>query len=123
MVSWKFAALFAPVALAGAWAIAASTREISSLEDEFRREGEASVAEGASFIETFRAEHADAYLKALDHRREIAARMTKLRRNRFIGLFLVVAAALGLTATHVLGRISRELEEDRRWLRGDGPAP
>jgi hypothetical protein len=123
MASWKSAVLFAPVALAGAWAIASSTHEIRELEGEFQRQGEASVSEGASFIETFRAEHADAYLKALDRRREIAARMTKLRRNRFIGLFLVVAAGTAVVGANVLLRISRELEEDRRWLRGEGPPP
>jgi len=123
MVSWKSAALFASVALAGAWVIASSTREIGELEQDFRREGEASMAEGASFIETFRAEHADAYLKALDHRRAIAVRMTRLRRNRFIGLFAVVAAGLGMAGMNVLRRISRELEEDRRWLRDESRPP
>jgi len=123
MVPWKFAALFAPVALAGAWAVADSTRGIARLEEEFRRQGEASQAEGASFIETFRAEHADAYLRALDRRREAATRITALRRNRFLGLFAIAAAALGAGAASVLLRISRELEEDRHWLRGEGPPP
>jgi len=123
MLSWKSAALAAPFALAGAWAVASSTRELARLEEEFRREGEASAAEGASFVETFRSEHADAYLKALDRRREIAARMTRLRRDRFLGLFALVAAALGFAAGNVLSRISRDLEEDRRWLRGEGPPP
>ncbi len=123
MDPWKFAALFAPVALAGAWAIADSTRQIARLEVEFRRQGEASKAEGASFVETFQAEHADAYLRALDRRREVATRITTLRRNRFLGLFAVAAAVLGAAATNVLLRISRELEEDRRWLRGEGPPP
>jgi len=121
MASFKYAVLFAPVALAGAWAIGASTREIRELEGEFQRQGAASVAEGASFVATFKAEHADAYLKALDRRREIAARMTKLRRNRLVGVFLLVLAGTGVGAANVLSRISRELEEDRRWLRGEGP--
>jgi len=123
MPSWKSAVLIAPVALVGAWAIFSSTRDIRGLEEEFQRQGEATAAEGASFIATFQAEHADAYLRALDRRREIAAKMTKLRRNRLIGLFLIVAAGTGIVGTSILSRISRELEEDRRWLRGEGPPP
>ncbi|HVP67350.1 MAG TPA: hypothetical protein VMT17_08825 [Anaeromyxobacteraceae bacterium] len=123
MVSWKAAAIAAPFALAGVWAIAGSTRELGRLEEDFRRQGEASAAEGASFVETFQAEHADRYLKALDQRREIAARMARMRRARFLGLFALVGAGLGVAAGSVLRRISRDLEDDRRWLRGDGPPP
>jgi len=121
MLSWKSVALLAPLAAVGAWVVVHSTREIAQLESEFRSQGEASQAEGASFIETFRAEHADKYLKALDRRREIAARITRLRRNRFLGMFAVVGAVLGVAAAGVFTRVSRDLEEDRRWLREGGP--
>jgi hypothetical protein len=121
MVSWKSVALLAPLAAVGGWVTLQATREIGRLEGEFRTEGQASQAEGASFVETFRHEHADRYLRALDRRREIAARITVLRRNRFLGIFAMVAAALGIGAASVFARISRDLEEQRRWLRSGGP--
>jgi hypothetical protein len=123
MVSWKSVALLAPLAVAGGWVAVQATREIGRLESEFRAQGQASQAEGASFVETFRPEHADRYLEALDRRRAIASRMTVLRRNRFLGIFAVVVSGLGIAAASVFARISRDLEEQRRWLRSDGPAP
>jgi hypothetical protein len=121
MVSWKSVALLAPLAAAGGFAVVQSSREIGRLEGEFRTQGQASQAEGASFIETFQAEHAERYLKALDRRREIAARITVQRRNRLLGIFAVAGAALGVAAASVLRKISRDLEDDRRWLRSAGP--
>jgi hypothetical protein len=49
--------------------------------------------------------------------------MTVLRRNRFLGIFAVVVAGLGVAAASVFARISRDLDEQRRWLRSDGPPP
>jgi hypothetical protein len=117
MVSWKAMVLLAPLAAFGGWEVVHATREIRRLEVEFRAQGEASQAEGASFVESFQPEHARNYLDALDRRRQIAARLTQLRRNRFLGAFALVGAALGVAAGSVLARISRELDEERRWLR------
>jgi hypothetical protein len=50
MVSWKSVALLAPLAFAGGWVAVQATREIGRLESEFRAQGQASQAEGASFV-------------------------------------------------------------------------
>jgi hypothetical protein len=121
MVSWKSVALLAPLAAVGGWVAVQASRDIGQLEAEFRTQGQASQAEGASFVETFRPEHADRYLQALDRRRAIASRITVLRRNRFLGVFAILVAALGVAAASVFARISRDLDEERRWLRSGGP--
>ncbi len=121
MVPLKAAIVFVPIAIAGAWAVVDATREIDGLKEELAREEETGRSEGASFVETLQGSHAEKQFKAFDRRREIAVQLTRQRRNRFIGLFALAFAGLGLATATVLRRIAAELEEDRRYIQDGNP--
>jgi hypothetical protein len=121
MVPLKAAIVFVPIAVAGAWAVVDATREIDGLKEELAREEETGRSEGASFVETLQGSHAEKQFKAFDRRREIALQLTRQRRNRFIGLFALAFAGLGLATATVLRRIAAELEEDRRYIQDGNP--
>jgi hypothetical protein len=121
MVPLKAAVVLLPVAIAGAWAVVDATGQIDALKEELAREEETGRSEGASFVETLQGSHAERQFKAFDRRREIAVQLTRLRRNRFVGLFAVAFAGLGLATATVLRRIATELEEDQRHIQGTNP--
>jgi hypothetical protein len=123
MVPKKALLVFLPIALAGGLVVSDATREIDRLKDELAREEETSRKEGASFVETLQGQHAERELQAFDRRRELAMKVHRARRNRFLGLFAIAFSALGLAAAAVLRHIAAELEEDRRLVHGDGLRP
>jgi hypothetical protein len=73
-------------------------------------------AEGDSFIETLRGDHAERQRVAYDARRELALSLAAARRDRLLGVLGVAAAGVLLSALLVLRRIAGEIEEDRRHL-------
>jgi hypothetical protein len=121
MVPLNAAVVLLPFAIAGAWAVVDATGQIDALKEELAREEETGRSEGASFVETLQGSHAERQFKAFDRRREIAVQLTRLRRNRFVGLFAVAFAGLGLATATVLRRIATELEEDQRHIQGTNP--
>jgi len=123
MLTRKALAICLPVALAGAWLTFDATRRVERLQGELSGLEAAGHAEGARFVETLQGAHAERLLQLLDQRRKIAIDLNAARRDRFLGLFAIAAALLGLAAAVLLGRIADELEEERRFIHGEGPPP
>lgn len=82
-----------------------------------------SRVEGQSFVDTLRGEHAELQRLAFERRRAAAVAMAAARRDRLLGVLLVVAGLLGAGGLFVMSRIAREIEEDRRHLQGGGGDP
>ena len=120
MVPLKALIVFAPLAAGGAYVVVDATREIALLQDELGRIEEARKSAGESFLRTFEGEHVQRELAAFDRLRELAADLYRARRNRFLGIFAIAVAFLGMAGASLFRRIARELEEDRRYLQG-GP--
>ncbi len=123
MIPKKALLVCIPLAVAGGALVYDAGRRIGRLESDLARVQEAGRSEGASFLRTLQGTHAEAQLRAFDERRRIAVELTAARRDRFVGLFAVTAAALGMVGAGVLRRIAREIEEDRRLVQGQGPGP
>ncbi len=98
-----------------------STVLIRDLEAELLQIEATGREEGDSFVRTLQGLHAERQLQAFDQRRLLAVRLTSARRNFFLGLFAVAAAALGLAAAALLRRIAAEIEEDRRMVDSTKP--
>ncbi len=123
MLPRKALAVSLPVALAGAWLAFDASRRVERLQGELAGLEAAGHAEGARFVETLQGAHAERLLQLLDQRRTIAIELNAARRDRFIGLFAVAAAVLVLAGAFLLGRIAEEIEEERRFIHGEGPPP
>ncbi len=123
MVPRKAVAICLPVALAGGWLVVDATRRADRLGEELTGLEAAAETEGARFVETLRGAHAVRQLEFYDRRRRIAVELSAARRDRFLGLFAIAAAALGLAAAAVLRHIADEIEEQRRMIHGEGPPP
>ncbi len=123
MLPRKALAISLPVALAGVWLTVDATRRVDRLQQELAGLEAAGHAEGARFVETLQGAHAERLLQLLDKRREIAIELNAARRDRFIGLFAIVAALLALAAAFLFHRFAEELEEQRRFIHGEGPPP
>lgn len=121
MLPRKALAISIPVALAGAWLFIDASRRVDRLARELSGLEAAGHAEGARFVETLQGAHAERLLQLLDQRRTIAVELNAARRDRFIGLFAIAVALLGLAAAVLLGRIADELEEERRFIHGEEP--
>ncbi len=98
-----------------------STLRIQDLESDLHRIEATGRQEGDSFVRTLQGAHAERQLRAFDERRLLAMKLASARRDRFLGLFAVALAALGLAAAAVFRRIAAEIEEDRRLVEGNGP--
>ena len=114
MIPAKVLLVVVPIALGGGYLVLDTTRHIGRVSDELVHQEAKVRAEGASFVATLHGEHAAREMLALE--------LTRLRRNRFLGLFALAVAALGVAAAMVFRRISREIEEDRRLVHGDPPS-
>ncbi|WP_242342932.1 hypothetical protein [Anaeromyxobacter terrae] len=112
-------ALLCAVALTGLAATVRSSLRVRSLEAELQSARIAGQAEGASFVETLRGEHAERQRLAFDRRRDVALALAGARRDRLLGALAIAAAALGLGSGRVLSRLAAEVEEDRRHVRAD----
>jgi hypothetical protein len=123
MIPAKVLLVVLPVAIGGGYLVLEATRHIDRVSDELVQQEAKVRAEGASFVATLHGEHAAREMLALDRRRELALELTRLRRNRFLGLFALAVAALGAVAATVFRRIAREIEEDRRLVHGEPPPP
>jgi hypothetical protein len=113
-VPWKALALCVPIAAGGGWIAIDSHARIGRLSGELAAFDEAGRAEGASYVRTLQGAHAERQLEAMNRRREVARELFAARRNRLLGLLAMGGAVLGGWAAVVLGRISREVDEQRR---------
>ncbi len=109
-------ALLCAVALAGlAVAVGASLR-VQALDAELQAARATGQAEGASFVETLRGEHAERQRLAFDRRREVALGLASARRDRLLGALAIAGVALVFGARRVLSRLAAEVDEDRRHV-------
>jgi hypothetical protein len=109
-------ALLCAVALAGLAATVRSSLRVRALEAELQTARATGQAEGASFVETLRGEHAERQRLAFDRRREVALGLAAARRDRLLGALAIVAVAFVLGARRVLSRLAAEVDEDRRHV-------
>ena len=103
------------VALAGLASTVRSSLRVRALEAELQTARATGQAEGASFVETLRGEHAERQRLAFDRRREVALGLAAARRDRLLGALAIVAVAFVL-ARRVLSRLAAEVDEDRRHV-------
>jgi hypothetical protein len=109
-------AVLCAVALAGLAVAVRSTLRVRALDAEVKAALRTGQAEGASFVETLRGEHAERQRLALDRRREVALALARARRDRLLGALAIVGAALVYGAGRVLSRLALEVESDRRHV-------
>jgi hypothetical protein len=121
MIPKKALLVCLPIALGGGAVMVRSTAVIRDLESKLLQIEATGREEGDSFVRTLQGLHAERQLKAFDERRLLAVRLTSARRDRFLGLFAVAAAGLGLATAAVLRRIATEIEEDRRIVDSSKP--
>ena len=105
-----------PLALGGAWLLHAASGRVVARRAEVAELDAASRQEGASFVETLQGAHAERQRELLDRRRHAAVELAVARRDRLLGVLLIVAAALAFVAVRVAQRVAAELEADRRLL-------
>jgi hypothetical protein len=107
-----------PLALAGGWLVHASTAHIGSLGVELAQLDAQGRQEGDSFVRTLQGAHAERQLEILSRRRDTALDLATARRNRLLGVILVIFAVLAFAFVRAAQRIAAEVEEDRRMLTG-----
>jgi hypothetical protein len=114
----KIALLCVPVALAGVGVAVHATFRVNRDERELAILAATGRAEGRSFVETLRGEHAERQRMTYDRRRNIALSLAAARRDRLLGILATAAAGLAGAGLTVLARIAAEVDEDRRHVRG-----
>jgi hypothetical protein len=117
-VPWKALVLCVPIAAGGGWIAIDAHLHIGRLSGELAAFDEAGRTEGARYVRTLQGAHAERQLEAMDRRREVARELFEARRNRLLGLLAVGGAILGVWGSVVLGRISSEVDEQRRMFEG-----
>lgn len=116
MTRAKILLLCAPFAAAGIAVAVHATVRVEANEREFTALAQAGREAGNSFVATLRGEHAERQRLAFERRRDLALRLAAARRDRLLGVLLVVASCLAAAGLGVLARISAEVEEDRRHV-------
>ncbi len=79
--------------------------------------------EGDSFVRTLQGAHAERQLEILSRRRDSALDLATARRNRLLGVLLIIASCLTFAFVRAAQRIAAEVEEDRRLLAGQRSRP
>jgi len=116
MIPGKALLVAVPLAVAGGWLVQASTVRVGALHAELAALDEQGRAEGDSFVRTLQGAHAERQLQLLTERHEAAVKLAGARRNRLLGVLLLVAAALAFAFIRAAQRIAAEVEEDRRLV-------
>jgi hypothetical protein len=109
-------ALLCAVALAGLAVAVRSSVRVRGLEADLQAAVAAGQAEGASFVQTLRGEHAERQRLAFDRRRDLALALASARRDRLLGVLTIAGVALVYGAGRVLSRVAAEVAEDRRHV-------
>jgi hypothetical protein len=124
MISGKALLVAVPLAVAGGLLASTSSLRVGELLQEIATLDAEEKREGASFVSTLQGAHAERQLQLLTRRHDAALRLATARRNRLLGVLLVLAAALAYGAVRVAQKVAAEVEEDRRLLaRSRGGAP
>jgi len=110
---WLKALLVAlPLALAGGWATWSNTARIDELRREVEQLDARGRAEGDAFVATLSRADAERQLATLDRRKEAVVALAGARRNRLLGVLLLVASALAALAVRAGQRVAAEVAED-----------
>ncbi len=121
-----------PIALVGLGVAAHATMRVTRGEERLTALAATSRAAGVSFAETLQddhvqghklAQHVEQQMQAYDERRALALSLATARRDQLLGFLVVIAAVLLAAGLRIMGRIAREVEEDRRYVAEDTPAP
>jgi hypothetical protein len=123
MTPRKITLLCLPVALAGIGVSVRATLRVRALEEDLVALAATAKAEGDSFAQTLRGEHAERQRAAFDTRRSVALSLAAARRDRMLGLAAAAGAGLAAAGLRALSRISGEIDEDRRHLRAQSALP
>jgi len=119
----RTALLALPLALAGIGVAIHATYRMAEEQRGLAALGVAGREAGESFVETLQGEHAERQRMTYDQRRQLALALAAARRDRLLGMLAAAAAVLLAGAVWVLGRISEEIEEDRRHVEQGGAPP
>jgi hypothetical protein len=107
-----------PLALGGAGLAVHASLRVRDQERQLTELAAEGRAAGESFVSTLHGEHAERQRAAFDRRRQVA--LAAARRDLILGILGVGGAGLLALALGVLGRISAEIEADRRHLQDQG---
>ena len=108
-----------PIALAGVSVSVHATLRLREEERHLSELAAAGRAAGESFVETLQGAQAEKQWITYDQRRAVALSMAAARRDRLLGILGTTAAVMFAAAAFVLGKISEEVEEDRRHVAQD----
>jgi hypothetical protein len=105
-----------PLALGGGWIFFASHARVGALRHELEALETQGREEGESFVRTLQGAHAERQLDLLTRRHAAALELAAARRNRLLGIVVVLASGIAFACVRVAQRIAREIEEDARSL-------
>jgi hypothetical protein len=103
-----------PLAVAGGWLVYGSTARMENLRGDVARLDLEGRVQGEAFVATLSRADAERELATLDRRKTAALALAGARRNRLLGIVLLVAAPIAAAAVRAVQRIAAEVEEDRR---------
>jgi hypothetical protein len=103
-----------PLAALGLAAAVSGTLRVGGAQRQLAALAETSAFEGRAFAETLRGAHAERQLVALNERRAIARALSSARRDRLLGVILLVGSVVAGLGLRSFGRMAAEIEEDRR---------
>jgi hypothetical protein len=103
-----------PLAVAGGWLVYGSTARMENLRGDVARLDLEGRVQGGAFVATLSRADAERELATLDRRKTAALALAGARRNRLLGIVLLVAAPIAAAAVRAVQRIAAEVEEDRR---------
>ncbi len=113
LVCGPLAAIGLAAAVSGTVRVAHARRDLAAL-------AATSAFEGRAFAETLRGAHAQRQLGALTERRAIARQLAAARRDRLLGVILLVGSILAWFGLRALRRMADENAEDRHHLSAAG---
>jgi hypothetical protein len=109
------------LAAAGVAASGYGTVRIQRAQTELVELRQTSEVEARAFAETLGGAHAVKQLDALLRRRGLARSLAAARRDRLLGILLIVGSGVAAFGLRAMGRIASEIEEDKRHLETSGP--
>jgi hypothetical protein len=120
MIPGKALLAAAPLALAGVWLGLASHERVRAAREEVRQLETEGRQEGDSYVRTLQGSHAERQLEILSHKRDAAVELAAARRNRLLGIVLVVFAGVAFVFVRAGQHIAAELDEHRRAMMNAG---
>jgi hypothetical protein len=101
-----------PLALGGGWLVLASNARIGTLRLELDSLETQGREEGQSFVRTLQGAHAERQLEILSRQHDAALQLAAARRNRLLGLILILFSGLAFAFVRAAQRVAAEIEED-----------